>query len=80
MVHGKRGKFGIAGNVESASCRNADPVTSSNPSAHPIESKQPARFFKIGAVAYLVAYLLDGLELWLLLLALLLLHFLSGRL
>jgi hypothetical protein len=30
MVYGKRGRFGIAGNVESASCRTAETVTGSN--------------------------------------------------
>ena len=35
MVYSKRGKFGIAGNVESASRRTAEAVTSLNPSAHP---------------------------------------------
>jgi hypothetical protein len=57
MVYGKRGKFGIAGNVESASYRTAEAVTGSNPSAHPIESKQLVRIRKIVTVAYPVAYL-----------------------
>jgi hypothetical protein len=64
MVYGKRGKFGIAGNVESASCRTAEAVAGSNPSAHPKESKQLIRFLKIGTDAYPVAYLLDALALW----------------
>ena len=79
MVYGKRGKFGIAGNVESASYRTAETVTGSNPSAHPKESKKFARFIRISIVADPVAYLLIALESWLLLLALVLLHFLNGR-
>jgi len=34
LVYHKRGKFGIAGNLESASYRTAEPVTSSNPSSN----------------------------------------------
>jgi hypothetical protein len=38
LVYDKRGKFGIAGNLESASYRTEEPVTSSNPSSNNNES------------------------------------------